>query len=196
MTARTGMSNLLLRFRSMVFAGTADYTVNSVAYWTDDQLQDRLDASRMELHNVPLVPMPELGQQAGAAVYRYHDYAVGRGDLEEAASGTVAWVVRDANGAEVGTANYTPDYIRGIVRFTNDQMGSAYTVKARSYRLKQAAAAVWYEKAAQYPIAYDFSTEGQSFKRSQLVDQALKMAQSFDDSSGIVASGFVRTDLQ
>lgn len=195
MTARAGMANLITRLRSMVSAGTADYSVSGATYWSDDQLQDRLDAQRYDLNDVHLSPRPEVIQQSGASSLGYYDYLVGCGDLEEAASGTLAWNVRDVNGATVGTANYSADYIRGVIRFNNDQMGSAYTLRARSFRLAQTAAAIWYEKAGQYPLAYDFSADGQSFSRSQMIDNALKMARSFDSASGITTSYFVRTDL-
>lgn len=45
-----------------------------------------------------------------------------------------------------------------------------------TYDLHAAAAAIWEEKAATLADGYDFSTEGQSFTRSQAYEQAKKMA--------------------
>ena len=36
--ARTGMSNLIGELRTLAVAATADYTLGTVNYWSDDQL--------------------------------------------------------------------------------------------------------------------------------------------------------------
>lgn len=49
-----------------------------------------------------------------------------------------------------------------------------------TYDLHAAAADIWQEKAATLASGFDFSTEGQSFSKSQAYEQAMKMARYHD----------------
>jgi hypothetical protein len=191
MTARTGMTNLITQLRALTSAGTADYTLGSETYWSDNHLQDRLDMARVDLNRVPLTPDPEYG---GGTPY-YHDYYAPVGYLEEADSGTAVWSVEDSDGDEAGTANYTVDYLRGLIRFSADQSGTAYYLRARSYNLNRAAALVWRVKAAHYAERFDISTDNHSLSRSQLVKQCIDMARAYETQAGMIFSKMVRRDL-
>ena len=48
-----------------------------------------------------------------------------------------------------------------------------------TYDLNAAAAQIWEEKAAAYIGSYDFSADGGSFNRSQMYEQAMKMARHY-----------------
>jgi hypothetical protein len=190
--ARTGMANLILRLRGMTNAGTADYTVNSVNYWTDDHLQDRLDMFRLDLNRVPLTAETEYS--GGTA--QYFDYYAPTGDFEEyTADDSTIFQVEDGDGDAQGTSLWTADYLRGVVRFAADQGGTAYYLRARSYNLNRAAAAVWRMKAAHYAERFDVSTDNHRLSRSQLIKQCLDMAALYDNQSGIATVTMVRTDL-
>lgn len=193
--ARAGMANLITRLRSMVNAGTADYVVAGGTFWTDAQLQDRLDAYRLDIVNASMEPRPEFTAGAANGTYSYLDYPVGYGDLEEATSGTDAWNVQDNTGASIGTALYTVDYIRGLVRFTSDQAGSIRYVRARTYNLRRTAADIWREKSAYVSPFYSFTMEGQTFTRAQWFDHCMMMADKFDGQSGVTVGFFARNDL-
>lgn len=195
MAARDGMANLITRLRSMTNAGTADYILAGGTFWTDNQLQDRLDEFRADIVNRSLVSRPEFSPSGSHGSYLYLDYPIYYGDLEEAASGTAAWNVQDNTGASIGTANYSVDYIRGMIRFAADQVGSIRFLRARSYNLAKSAAAVWREKASYVSPFYSFSAEGQTFTRDQWFAHCMEMAEKFDGEAGVIASSFVRTDL-
>lgn len=202
MAARTGMANLITRLRSLCQAGTADYTLAGVSYWSDAQLQDRLDARCTLIEGGAL---SWLTDTVGAGAREYHRAKAGWRDLEEADSGTIYWAVKDSLGATQGTADYTADYVRGELRFAADQAGTVYYLWGRSYDLYGAAADVWQEKAAYFSDWYEYSSEGQKFARQQAYDHALKTAEQMarkagDNEPGAVpgalhSSLFARRDL-
>jgi hypothetical protein len=188
---RAGLATIIRRLRELTSAGTADYALAGTTYWTDDQLQAELDAHRMDFVREGLRAETEF--VAGAE--ETHNYYTTRRNLEEAASGTAAWVVEDATGAAVGTANYTVNYEAGQVRFTADTDGTAYYLSGRSFDVNKAAASVWEKKAAHAWDAYDFAADGASFKRSQMHDHCLKMAAQFRSLAvGIKVSRLFRSD--
>jgi hypothetical protein len=188
------MGNLIKRLRVMTETAATDYSVNSVTYWTDDQLQDVLDMYRTEINQRELIGVPEYS--GGSTIWK--DYPLGAKDLEEATSNSgnvVAWSLVDSTGTEVSSSDYAADYISGIVRFVSDTSGAIYFLKARSYNLSRAAADIWRRKAAHVASGYDFSTEGQSFSRSQLYANYIAIAEQFGSASGLVVTRMVRTDL-
>lgn len=170
--ARSGMANPILRLRTMVDAGSADYTVNGVTYWTDDQLQTVLDQRRFDVFSEEL---QVIATNDGSGTARYYDYYCTPGEYEE---GATVFQVTNSLGSAV-----TPDSINyqiGHVSFgTVDQHGTAYFLTARRFDLSGAAADVWRRKAAHVAKAYDFNADGQSLSRSQLMKQAMEMANLF-----------------
>ena len=181
MTARTGLSNLILELRGMCEAGTADYTVASVAYWDDDQMQNILDIHRRDVVFEQLQIYPV--QVSGGSI-SYQDYRSQFGYYEATTGGTYIFYVQDSTGATVGTANYTPDYRRGQVQFGSDTGGTVYYLTGRSYDLKSAAADIWRRKAAHIANSFDFSTDNHSINRSQVYKHALEMAEYYEGKSG------------
>lgn len=198
MAARAGLANLILELRGMTETGVNDYSVNSVAYWTDDQLQLKLDSMsvRTDINNVPLTPVIE-NTPGGTA--QYLTYYAPKGYLEEATGGTAVWRVVDSLGSVVGTANYSVEYVPGIIRFNTNTAGTSYYLWARSYNLDAAAALVWRTKAAHVASAYNFASDNQKFDRAVLRTSYLAMAKEFDEkggvSTGIRSVQMVRTDL-
>jgi hypothetical protein len=182
MTARSGMSNLIARLRSMTDAGVGQYSLvqsgGAALYWTDEQLQDRLDAHRVDLNRWILHPAPEV------ITGDTYDYYIGRGCLEEAASGESHWAVIDGHGNTADEEDYSVDYIGGVIRFNTDQAARLYYLRARAYQMERAAAAVWREKAAHYASAYDLHADDQTFSRSQRHSQALEQATYWERLAG------------
>ena len=175
MTTRTDMSAIILLLRGMCEAGTADYTLAGAAYWTDDQLQDALDRSRIDLNMVQLSATP---RYSGGSI-TYTEYRAPMGYIE----GGTALEVVDASGATQGTATYTADAMRGIVNFISDQAGAARYINGRAFDLDKAAAEVWRKKASHYATAYNINADGQNLSRAQLFEHAIEMAREY---SGMV----------
>ncbi len=196
---RDGMANLILRLRSAADAGSVDYTVAGVAYWQDQALQDRLDMYRTDLYGVPLESIVDVG--AGGTV-QYFTYRSPRGNLEEstATGGTIIWKVVDGLGSVLGTALYSTEYIPGIIRFTNNTLGTALYLWGRSYNVEAAAAEVWRNKAAHVAgVSFNWASDNQRFDKSVLMKNYLALADWWDAkggvSTGIRSVQMVRTDL-
>ena len=192
MTARTGMSTLIRRLRGLTHSGTADYSVDSTTWWTDDQMQEVLDANRRDYYRVPL---REVETYDGGTLVSY-DYYTGYGNLEEMTGGSAVWDVEDGSGNSIGTASYTPNYINGVIRFSADASGTSYYWSGRSYDLNAAAAQVWREKAAWRAGFISFSADDQSFSQAQWFAHCQQMAGLYEASTGIRTAELYRSDLR
>ena len=54
MTVRDTMAELIADLRALTDAGTSDYTVGGVSYWSDQQLQDALDGRRQAVRFIEM----------------------------------------------------------------------------------------------------------------------------------------------
>ena len=166
--ARTTMSDLITTLRGMTNAGTADYTVGTVTYWTDDQLQSALDRNRMEVVRLPVSPLTEY--DGGTVVYTR--YQTGTMYWE----GSTAFELQDSTGNAVGTALYTFDAERGVITFSTTTTGVDYYACGAVYDVDGAAADVWDMKAAQAADLFTFSTDNHSIQRGVIIQNYLRMA--------------------
>lgn len=192
MTARTGMATLITELRAFGQAGTAEYTLGSETYFTDDHLEDILDQCRDDRFFVQLVMEPREGSGNDST---YHDYYFSGGYWEEASGGTAVWMVQDSTGADAGTANYTVNYRKGHVRFTADTEGTVYYLTGRKYDMNRAAAQVWRQKAANVANRYDVKTDNHDLKRSQLFSQYMKIAMQFEREAPARVTMMTRVDV-
>jgi hypothetical protein len=184
-TVRAGMQNLINRVRALTGAGVAEYTIGDISYWTDEHIQSTLDGSVRYFVAAPLVWKPE--QIAGTVNYLIAQAPYR--DLEEAASGTARWAVRDGAGAFIGTANYTPNYRTGEISFgTVNQGGTAYYLTAYSYDVCAAAADVLQGRLVNFNSYFDFSADNQSFSRSQIRKNIREM---IDDLRGCIGENVI-----
>lgn len=97
--------------------------------------------------------------------------------------------------AEPTTATYTDDDLEGTIEAYPlvDENGEAPRIPSTTlpgemednedwtatYDLHAAAAAIWEEKAAGQSAKYDFSADGGSYQRSQMMQQCLQMARYY-----------------
>lgn len=187
---RAGMLNVINRLRQMSDAGPVDYVIAGVAYWSDLVLQSILDRHRSSHRRVEL--SVEAEYVAGAQ--EYHDYYTDLGDIEEAGSGTAAFVIEDGDGDAVTPNSY--NYDAGHFRFTTDTNGATYYLTCRTFNMEAAAAEVWEAKAAHAAKGYDFSADDAKFDRSQYYDHCVKMAAKYRGLAGVVVSTFFRSDVE
>jgi hypothetical protein len=132
----------------------------------------------------------------GGGTIAYYSADLGVRDLEEAASGTDRWIIRDSIGTEIGTVNYTVDYRAGRVLFTADQSGSAYYLTAYTYDIHAAAADLWNERLANFTAWYDFRSDNQTLSRSQVFEHAKQMAATMRQKAGSnITQGELHTAL-
>jgi hypothetical protein len=171
------MANLITELRGYTEAGTADYTIAGVSYWTDDQLQDILDLHRKDVIFEQLEIYPV---QIGGGSISYQDYRSANGFYEATTGGTAILYIQDGTGANIGTANYTADYRRGQFQFSVDQGGSTYYLTGRSYDLNAAAADIWNRKAGHAAQGFSFSTDNHRVDKAQVYKHYKEMAQMYE----------------
>ena len=192
MTARTGMTNLIATLRGMAQAGTAEFTLGSLTFFTDDQLQQTLDLYREDVYQLPLVSEPHTGT---ASVAIYTDLYFPAGYWEEASGGTAIWAIQDSTGALLGTADYTVNYDAGHVHTTADTLGTAYYLTARQYDLHRAAGDIWRKKAAAAASGVNWSSDNHSFSSAQKYDHYMQMAALFDGQAPARVTTVTRGDV-
>jgi hypothetical protein len=175
--ARSTLTNLIALTRTYADADAAEYTRGTISYWSDDHIQDVLDRHRADVWDVAVEPVEE--KAAGGSVL-YKTYYLPGQHWESTDGGTLVFQVIDADGANIGTANYTADYNRGVVTFGASQGGSVYYVRGRTFDVYGAAAEIWRTKASYYATAVNFSTDNHRVDRGKLIDNMLQMAARYD----------------
>ena len=183
MAARTGMSTLISTWRRLV-------DDKGTAVWTDDEAQEILDMHRIDFWAELLVSVPKI--MPGGSINDLA-YLCNYKNLEGTASGSSAWRLYDAVGANA--SNYTMDPYTGLVTFTVNQAGSARYLDGRSFSMNAAAAQAWRERMAKTSSRYHVSSDGQSLARNQWFDHCMKMAEHYASLSEPVIVEFERTDL-
>lgn len=191
MTARTGMTALILALRGMTDAGSADYTLGTAVYWDDDHVQDVLDRHRQDIYQEPLFGIEKW--ISGGSI-GYFEYQSAYGNLEATTGGTAIWYIEDGTGVDIGTVLYSVDYARGRVTFAADTLGTVYYMTGRSYNLYASAADLWRVKASQAAKVFDFSTDNHNLRRSQIMEHYLKMASYYDNQAGANSIAIERND--
>jgi hypothetical protein len=162
--SRSGMSDNIMRVRSLTYAGTAEYTLGTASFWDDNQVEQLLDRHRQDLVRHKLVREPSyIG--GGSVVYTRLRSAYGF--LETPASGTAVFFIEDSVGDNRGTSTYAADYMLGIFDFNDDTGGTALYLTARSYDIYGAAAELLEDWSAREARCFDFSADGQSFNVQQ-----------------------------
>lgn len=190
MTARTSMAELLLTLRGLTNAGSAEYTVNAVSYWTDQQLQDVLDRHVTQIRHEELYAIV----YTGIGTIAYFDYQASRRFLETTDAGTSRFVIQNETGATISTAAWSVNYPRGLVTFGTDTEGLTRYLTGYSYDMNAAAADVWQQKAAHYVTAYDVATDNHNLRRSQIIQNCMMLAKEFAAGAAVYSVSVERSD--
>lgn len=174
--ARYGMSRNIRKVRQMCNLGSADYTINGVTYWTDEQVQDVIDRYRMTVYQEHLTRKYDITD----GTVEYYDYYWRHPNVEQyGTANPEAWHLETGGGSAVGTASYTVNYESRHIRFSSDTGGEFYQLSYRTYDLDRAAAEIWDYKAAQVAERFDVSSDNHRLLASQLISQYSKMADAF-----------------
>jgi hypothetical protein len=190
--ARTGMTTLIGQLRQLTNAGTADATINTTTYYSDDHLQTELDRTQRTYRRIALRSVPTLTNGA----YEYYDYLIPIeiGYAFEEAATDSGWAVKDGTGATLGTALYAVNYTARKLTFSADQHGSIHYLDARSYDLNRAAAAVWRHKAGFASANVNWQSDNHRIEAAQELQHCLRMADTFDALAGARSARFERDD--
>lgn len=152
----------------------------SAATWSEDNAQEILDQHADRLLYVGITPET---WPSAANTFVYRQYDLRARNLEENTSGTTRWRVYDHDGNTVGTADYTVDYVKGVLTFGTNTAGSTYYYDGYSYDLNGAASQAWEERAGMQADAYSFSADGASYSRSEWFKHCLQMSSYYKAQS-------------
>lgn len=190
--ARTGLVTLRDELRLMCEAGSADYSVGSISYWSENALDTMLDRHRTDILRERLVPIEKY---VGGGTIEYHDYYSAFGPFEETTGGTAIFYIQDSIGNTQGSSGYTIDYQRGLVSFTADTLGSVMLLTGRTYDMNGAAADLWRAKASHYAMSFSFSADGANLQRAQLHDHCVERAKFYEQRIGMGGNAAMVVDV-
>lgn len=177
MTARATMATLIARVRRLIHDPSGVEEV-----WTDEEIQEWLDAHRLDVAMLPLEPIWSI---VGGAVMTL-DYIAPYGHWEADA------LLSDAAGAELTPAS--ADLLVG--RWTFAAHTPQVYLTGKSYDPYAAAADALEARAAQVALAYDFSADGASFQRSQQGEALLRLARQYRGRSRPIVVRLAREDTR
>lgn len=150
--------------------------------FTDQQIQDALDTTRVEQRLARTRPRPTVGSGGAIAYLDFFTH-----DTEwEGVAGTAGSVplLQDASYATV-----TPDssdLINGIFHFnTQPGNGALLLITGATYDTHRAGATIARQWAARVVLDFDFQTDQQSFSRSQKREGLLELARMLDSQAKI-----------
>lgn len=179
MAIRSGMINFILELRRMTDASATETTVNGVQYWTDDQLQDILDAYRHDVLDLALIPASQ--KEAGSTVY-YRYYLPDEVGMWIENDPLYLSVVDDKGNAAPA---YTYDPNTRYILFTANTNGSSMFIRCRFYDMQQAAARIWFEKAGHRIQLIDWKAGGQSLNEDQEYQHCMQMFTLYSGGNGV-----------
>lgn len=178
------MGYLIENLRGLTACGSADYTVNSVSYWSDNLLQSELDKTQIKYYQADM----EYRDYTLGGTLQVLDYYLGVNNLENSIT------VYDVNWNEIGTADYTFDAQKGLVTFATNTKGSAYYWSGYGYDLNEAASNVWNQKSAHFAGKVNWSTDNHRVDQGMLYAQAKDMVQFYKSQAGIQVGQLWRDD--
>lgn len=158
---RTTMAALISRVRSLINdpAGVGQT-------WGDHDIQDVLDTTRIDVRNGSMRADPTF---TGGSL-AYLDYYTDLSDWEDGASFKqyLSNVVTPA----------TSEPIVGHWTFNTTTLPPVY-ITGKSYDVWRAAADLLERTAAKWALSYDFTSDGQSFRRSQVLPALTSLAHTY-----------------
>jgi hypothetical protein len=166
------MVNLITKTRSLIYDPAGGSQV-----FTDADIQDMLDSYRIDVRYELLTPGPSIvnaASTANIASYVWADYY-----------STYKWweddVVIQGNNTTTGAA-FFGHWAFELNIFTAGVAPGQYPpifATGKSFDVYAASAALLDMWAAQYAGAYDFTTDEQQFRRSQIIDGKLKLGEIY-----------------
>lgn len=186
--ARSTLATLISTLREWVNdpSGTAQV-------FSDDALQRHLDANRTDVTFEPLAPIPSY---IGGGTSAYYEFRSCYQWFEATNAGTAVFLVQDGLGTTRGTATWAEvDYQLGRVTFATDQAGTALYLTGRAYDMYGAAADALTDWAQKVSLRFDFSSDQQSFSRSQQQTMLLAAAERYRRQAKTRRASLTRPDI-
>lgn len=178
MAVRATMASLIYRVRGLINdpAGTSQV-------FDDQTIQDVLDFGRMDIVNEVMIPKPTF---TGSSI-QFLNYYSHVGDWEDDI------VFKQYLVNIVTPATLEP--IAGHITFAATTLPPIY-LTGKFYDVYRAAADLLERQAAQWSLSFDFSADGQSFKRSQAAMALQKLAMTYRMQQRPRTIEVTRTDMK
>jgi hypothetical protein len=177
--ARSTMAALISRVRLLI---NDVLPANSGQVWTDNQIQDVMDATRLTYRYLALAPAPTYT----ASTINYFDYYADLTDWED----DVAFFQWRINTVTPATAENIP----GHWVFATTTLPPVYLV-GKTYDVYRSAADLLERQAAQWTLAYTISVDGQNLQRGNVITALQTLAQTYRQKQRIGQHKITRTDL-
>lgn len=185
MTARPGMSDILLYVRSKTDTRENETTVNGVAYWTDDQLQNYLDMHRKDARNLALIKYSEY--EGGINVYKRYYFPDEVGQWIEGPDTPDVFEIVDSLGNPAPT--YTLDLAGRVIIFDETTLGRDYFIRARFFDMRPVLADIWLAKAGHRVELVNWRAGGQNIEED---DEYKHCMQQYEIYSNLLNLSSVR----
>lgn len=160
--ARDTMTPLINHLRQKANASDSGETFNGVTYWTDDQLEAVLD-EHAEIVQTPIIKVDYLNSQL---------YTVQAPKTYWFESGFT--IYKDGT-KSILTDTYTFDPLSNILTFDTDVANYDYNIQGRAYRMTDAIANVWLQKAQQRENYITFKASSHRMEANQTRDFCMSM---------------------
>lgn len=188
MAARAGMGDIIAALRGETDTEENAVTINGVAYWTDDQLQEVLDRYSQDVYTIlQATPLKENGSTVYKRYYLPPELGKDNAFLEgDETSG--AFVLRDSRGYAVSDSLYTYYGSRKLVEFNSNQNNKTFILEARLFDLFKAAAHVWNMKADFRTALITIKAGGHQLFEDQEYLHCIQMRDYYRSRQGISVS--------
>lgn len=175
--ARGSMVALIARVRLLI-----NDPAGASQVWSDDQIQDVMDESRVDVRNEALKATPTF---SGSTI-QYLDYFSDLGGWED------GYTLKQYLITLVTPTLLEP--IAGHWQFAASTLPPVY-ISGSLHDVYRAAADLLERQSAQWALKYSFSSDGQSFQRSQVIDNIQKIVQRYRMKQRAGAIRMGRTDV-
>jgi hypothetical protein len=177
MAVRTTMAALIARVRLLI-----NDTAGGSQIFADQDIQDVLDESRVDMRNVQLRGVPTYVGNTISYLDYYSDLGGWEDDL----------VLKQYLINVVTPATSEP--IVGHWTFATTTLPGVY-ITGKQYDVYRAAADLLERWAAKWVLAYSFTSDGQSFQRAQAATALQTLASTYRKKQRAMSIGFSRGDL-
>ena len=200
MPVRTTMANLITKVRSMINDPAGGSQV-----WADQDVQDQLDRTRLDVRYELLTPGPWLANEASTnnipeiiwADY-YSKYQWWEDDVVIQGNNVTtgaAWIVLTPTFSETLNGHWAFQINVATSGVAPGQYPPLFAT-GKSFDVYMASANLLEMWAAKYALSYDFTADGQSFRRSQVLTALGKLAEVYRKQARAITAQPERTDLQ
>ena len=176
--ARASMAALIARVRILINDPAGGSQV-----FTDDDVQSVMDESREDVVNRALQAKPTFSGASIQNLKYYSEYGGGESD----------YVLK-----QYLTTTVTPssvEEIAGHFVFAASTLPPVYVAQGKLFDVYRSAADLLERLAAKVALDFDFTSDGQSFRRSQKADALQKLACTYRHKQRPSSISMIRTDL-